>query len=208
MKRLTHLSSRSIFPMMSLAVMLLGLGWLTTPAALAGDFECREFLGAVTIVGNLIVPDDATCILIGTQVEGSIVVKSRANLHADNINVTGGVSGQSAAIVEICDSYIGNGVSLSKGEDLGLGGYIDIHRSEITGSIQLQDNRYPVTIDDNDVSGSIEASKETGGLHISRNTIGGGLSCQDNMPAPTGSDKIANQFQGQCPSPQFGTTTP
>ncbi len=162
----------------------------------------------MTVTGNLIVPDDATCILIGTEVQGSIVVKSRANLHANNINVTGGVSGQSAAIVEICDSYIGNGISLSKGEDLGLGGYIDIHRSQVTGSIQLQDNCYPVTIDDNEVTGSIEASKQTGGLEISRNLLGGGLQCQDNNPLPTGSDNVAKQFQGQCPSPQFGTTTP
>ncbi len=190
------------------AVMLSGVGWLNVPTARAGDYECRETLGAVTITGNLIVPDDATCNLFGTQVQGSIVVKSRSVLRASNVNVTGGVSGQSQAIVEICDSYIGNGISLAKGEDLGLGGYIDIHRTEVVGSIQLQDNRYPVTIDDNVVSGSIEASKQTGGLEISRNQIGGGLSCQDNFPPPTGSGNVAKQFQGQCPSPAFGTTSP
>lgn len=54
----------------SLAVVALtaGAGLATAPAASAGDFECRGTLGAVTVVGSVIVPDDATCTLDGTSV--------------------------------------------------------------------------------------------------------------------------------------------
>lgn len=68
----------------------------------------------------------------------------------------------------------------------------------ITGDIALEENLGQVDLDTNDVVGSIQANKNTGGLVITTNMIGNGLRCQDNSPPPTGGGNIAKQKQGQC----------
>ncbi len=179
------------------AVMAMLIG---APTALAGDDECRGSLGAVTVAGNLIVPDDATCALEGTQVEGSIVVKSRATLVATNVTATGGVQGESPASVVIGDSRFGNGVSVRKAEDVTNpdAGRIDIRRTSVNGDIQLEGNREPITLRANEIVGSVQANTNTAGLELTGDRIGNGLQCQDNNPAPTGGGNIAKQKQGQC----------
>lgn len=164
------------------------------PAALAEDFECRETVGAVTIVGNVIVPDDATCTLNGTNVQGNVTVKSRATITINGASITGGVQGESANNVVIePNSSIGNSVSLRKGVDVSIGG------ATITGDLQLEENNGSVSLANNSVSGSIQANKNRGdGIAITSNTIGNGLQCQDNSPPPVGGNNIAKQKQGQC----------
>lgn len=210
MKLLRKLTVLTVALFTAASMMLFGLVWLDAPTARAGDTECRETLGAVTVVGNLIVPDDATCTLNGTRVEGSIVVKSRASLFASGATVTGGVQAQSATTVMICNSFIGNSVSLSKGGD--FGGSIGLHSNEINGDVQLQDNRHPIQVWGNLISGSIGAQGNTAGVELTDNGTDlapvNGIQCQDNTPAPAGSGNWAHQFQGQCPAPQFGTTVP
>ena len=189
--------------LVSCMAMVMALGGLlsTAPAALAEDFECRGTLGAVTIVSNLIVPDDATCILVGTQVQGNIVVKSRANLDATGVTVTGGLQGESPASVVIDGgSRFGNSISLRKAEDVNnpAAGKIDISQTYVNGDLQLEENREPISLRDNDIVGSVQANKNTGGLEITGNRIGNGLQCQDNTPPPVGGGNIAKQKQGQC----------
>ncbi len=200
----------SVALLVAASAMLFGFVGGGRQTALAGDTECRGAMGAETVAGNLIVPDDATCTLSGTTIQGAVVVKSRASLFASYITVTGGVQSQSATTIMICNSTIGNSLSLSKGGD--FGGSIGLHSNQINGDIQLQDNRHPVQLLSNLVSGSIAAQGNTAGLDIKGNGTEldpvNGVQCQDNMPAPTGSGNFAHQFQGQCPAPQFGTTIP
>lgn len=164
------------------------------PVASAEDVECRETIGAVTITGNLIVPDDATCTLEGTMVDGNITVKSRATLTANEVSVTGGVQGESASSVTINpDSSIGNNVSLRKGVDVSIDG------ASITGDIQLEENTGLLSIVGNEIVGNVQANKnQSEGLTISSNIIGNNLQCQDNSPPPTGGDNVAKQKEGQC----------
>ncbi len=164
-------------------------------AAHAGDYECRGTLGAVTIVGNLLVPDDSTCTLDGTYVQGTIVVKSRATLEATGVTATGGIQSQGSRDVIVRNSTLGNSVSVVKSEP---GGTVELSGSSITGDVQLEDNRGAVTINSNEISGSVQANKNVGGLEITDNRIDNGLQCQDNNPPPTGSDNTAKQAQGQC----------
>ncbi len=179
----------------------LGAAALAPSAALAGDFECRGDVGAVTVVGNLIVPDDTTCNLSGTRVEGSLVAKSRSILNASGVNVTGGLQGEAPAKVSVASSSFGNGVSVRKSEDVNhavaTGGVIDFTGNTITGDLALEDNREPINLDSNEIVGSIQASKNVGGVDISLNQIGNGLQCQDNTPAQTGGGNVAKQKQGQ-----------
>ncbi len=168
---------------------------VATPA-LAEDYECRGTVDAVTLVGNVIVPDDAVCTLNDTYVQGSIVVKSRSTLNATGVTVTGGLQGESPSTVVIRGSEFGNGISIRKAE---LGnGQIEISGTTVTGDVQFEENRNPVRLEDNDIVGSVQANKNTGGLEITGNRIGNGLQCQDNRPAPVGGGNIAKQKQGQC----------
>jgi len=168
--------------------------------ASAEDTECRGTLGPVTIDGALIVPDDATCTLNGTQIRGAIRLKSRSNLYANGVSATNGLQGESPGTVRVVDSRFRNAVSLSKGETLPRrsGAEIRLTRVQVTGDIQLQENRDPITLEGNEVVGSIQAAKNTGGLVITGNRIGNALQCQDNRPPPTGGGNVARQKQGQC----------
>ncbi len=175
------------------------------PAAYASDFECRGTVGSGTVVGNLIVPDDATCTIYNMTVQGSIVVKSRATLYTDGpwgigITVTGGIQGESPAKIVLTDSSIGNSVSVRKGGPItGQPGVaLEVSGTYINGDVALEENVGSVSLANNRVVGSIQANKNTGGLDIRSNEIGNGLQCQDNNPFPTGGDNIAKQMQGQC----------
>jgi hypothetical protein len=191
---------RKILASCTAMVLILGGMLVNAPVALAEDFECRGTVGAVTVVGNLIVPDDATCVLAGTTVQGGIVVKSRANLDATNVTATGGVQGESPASVLIRDSRFGNSISLRKAEDVNNpdAGKIGISGTNVNGDIQLEENREPISLRGNEIIGSIQANKNTGGLEITGNQIGNGLQCQDNNPPPVGGGNVAKQKQGQC----------
>ncbi len=170
-------------------------GVAVAPAAQAGDYECRGTLGAVTVVGTVIVPDDATCTLEGTSIQGGVTVKSRATLNATGINTTGSIQGESPTKVDVRSSTIGNGVSMSKGGEFGS---LSLDSSKVAGDVQFADNRGTVAINSNTVGGSVQANKNTGGLTITANRITNGLQCQDNDPFPTGGGNSAAQRQGQC----------
>jgi hypothetical protein len=179
-------------------------------AQLKGDAECRGTIGADTIVGNLIVPDDATCTLNGTHVEGAITVKSRSTLFATGITSTGGIQGESARHVNIQNSEIGNNISLRKGGANTPAGdetvAVDIRGTGISGDIQVSDSERAVNLADNTTRGSIQVEKNVGGVAINGNRIGNALQCQQNNPSPTGTGNFAKQFQGQCAG--MGTVVP
>lgn len=177
------------------AAMALGSAVALAPSAFAEDLECRGTLGAITVAGTVLVPDDATCTLNGTYVMGSVVVKSRATLVANGVELTGTVAGEGPKTVEVRNSEIGNGFSISKAEP---NGQIVLAGSSVTGDIQLADDRGPAELSNNQVGGSIQANKNTGGLTITGNRIVNGLQCQDNRPAPVGGGNVAAQKQGQC----------
>ncbi len=176
------------------AVLSLSSIVISAPMALAEDTECRGTLGNVTLTGNVIVPDDASCTLNGTNVQGNITVKSRANLTVNQASIIGGIQGESANNIDInSGTQIGNSVSLRKGLDVAING------ATITGDIQLEENIGSVSLGSNSINGSIQANKNRdGGITISYNQIGNNLQCQDNNPPPTGGNNIAKQKQGQC----------
>jgi hypothetical protein len=64
---------------------------------------CRGALGAVT-VDNLLVPQNATCNLNGTRVQGTAQVQRNATLNANGIRVIGNVQGENARHVAVRSS--------------------------------------------------------------------------------------------------------
>src|SRR3712207_2828945 len=71
--------------LMALAVM--------APVALAEEMVCLETIGPKT-VDNLRVPQDASCTLNGTRVQGTIKVENGATLVADGVRVIGNVQSE------------------------------------------------------------------------------------------------------------------
>ena len=172
-----------------IAMMMMFTIFAGNHTAHAEDTECRGAYGEVTLTGNLIVLDDATCTLNGTNVQGNITVKSRSMLDATNIQVTGGIQGESPRSIRISTSNIGNSVQVRKGGPLAGSPEVvavDIEFSNVTGDIQLEELVGFVSLVGNQVSGSIQANKNTGGVNITDNIIGNGLQCQDNNPTSNG----------------------
>ena len=88
MNDLNHSFNRLIFG----AILVL----FTSSQAMAEEFVCTETLGRV-IVDNLRVPDNETCDLNGTRVEGTIKVETNAKLNAWRISVIGNIQAENAA---------------------------------------------------------------------------------------------------------------
>jgi hypothetical protein len=76
--------------MKSLAIIPLGLGIIlaAVSAARAGDTSCTGALVGVTINGNLVVPDGASCSLTNARVTGNVLVGTGATLNVPGGNVT------------------------------------------------------------------------------------------------------------------------
>ena len=72
------------------AVTALGLIGATTSIALADDFECTGSVGVET-KDNVIVPDNRSCSLNGTNAEGNIIVGTGATLRAVGVKVDGNI---------------------------------------------------------------------------------------------------------------------
>ncbi len=150
------------------------------PAALAEDIECRGTLQS-PVKGNVIVPDDAVCTLNGTQIDGSITVKSRATVDATGIQVTGGIQAASPLNVLVRDSTIGNNVSIRKAGEPKFrnpaDSRIELTGNDIKGDVSLQENESTINVSRNTTGGSIQAEKNRGPIDISGNFIGNQLQC-------------------------------
>jgi hypothetical protein len=86
-----------------LTVMVVGLG---VGPAVAEERVCGGTIGAVT-VDNLRVPQQATCRLQGTIVQGTIKVEHAARLVASAVRVIGNVQAEGAASVTVASSRVG-----------------------------------------------------------------------------------------------------
>jgi len=159
----------------------------------AGDTQCAGSLGVIE-VENLVVPENASCILNGTIVDGNISVKTNATLHAYAVRVTNDIQADKAAGVNVyAGSSVGGNVKIAKS------GAADIQSVDIDNNLNFNENDQSVNAANNTIGGNLQATKNTGGVSINGNHIGGNLQCKDNDPAPTGSSNIViGNMEDQC----------
>jgi hypothetical protein len=176
-----------------MAVLAVG-GALLLPAGPASAEErvCRGTIGAVT-VDNLRVPQDATCTLDGTLVEGTIKVERDATLKASGIRVIGNVQAENANKVVIRNGSVGGSVQIVQG------GAARVVGTRISGDILFDEQVRALAANRNRIGGNLQAFQNTGGLAINDNRIDGNLQCKKNDPAPTGGGNVVQgSKEDQC----------
>jgi hypothetical protein len=170
-------------------------GVLLLPAGPVSAEErvCRGTIGSVT-VDNLRVPQDASCTLDGTRVEGTVKVERDATLLAIGVRVVGNVQAEGARKVVVRGrSRIGGSVQIVQGRAA------RIVRTTINGDILFDDQSGYLTANSNIVGGNLQAFQNTGGLEINNNRIDGNLQCKENVPRPTGDGNIVQgDKEDQC----------
>lgn len=176
------------------AVLAVG-GAMLLPAGPASAEErvCRGAIGAVT-VDNLRVPQNATCRLTGTFVEGTIKVGRNATLKAFDIRVIGNVQAENALKVVVRNhSSVGGSVQIVQG------GAAKIVGNRIKGDILFDEQDGPLAANSNRVGGNLQAFQNSGGVTIRDNRIDGNLQCKANDPAPTGGGNVVHgNKEDQC----------
>jgi hypothetical protein len=172
-----------------------GAAALSLPAvASAEETTCRGTLGAEVVVDNLRVPDDATCVLNGTRVKGTIKVERGATLRAFAVRVVGNVQGEDARKVAIRDgSRIGGSVQVEQG------GKARVSGSKVKGDIQFDQNDGALHAESNKVGGSIQVIGNDAQATITDNRVDGNLQCKENEPPPVGGGNVVQgNKEDQC----------
>lgn len=170
-----------------------GGGVQPAPGPLSGNVTCDGLrIGAVSL-DTVIVPPNASCVLEGTRLIGSIIVNAGATLSASGVSVNGNLQADGAAQTVVSGpSSFGGSVQIKQGFGASVTG------ARITGDLQIDAMRGPVTASANAIGGNLQAVGNTGGLALSANRMGGNLQCKENLPAPTGSGNVAASKEDQC----------
>jgi hypothetical protein len=163
------------------------------PIAFAEERQCQGTLGTVS-VDDLRVPQNATCRLNGTRVQGTITVERNAALYASDVDVAGNIQAENAARVEVLPgSVVGGSIQIVQS------GAALIASVKINGDLFFDANGRVLTATKNQVGGNLQAFQNTGGLLITDNTIDGNLQCKENIPAPHGGGNIVKgNKEDQC----------
>lgn len=170
-----------------------GGGLTPPPPPLTGNVTCVGLtIGAIRL-DSVIVPDNASCTLVGTVLDGNVEVGANARLIAEDVSVTGGLTSDGAADLRLGGvSTIGGSVQVQRG------GAATIVGATIRGDLQIDAMPGTVSASSNNVTGNLQAIANRGGVTLNGNRMGGVMQCKDNLPAPTGSGNVATLKEDQC----------
>jgi hypothetical protein len=168
---------------------------LMAPVALAEERACRGTIGART-VDNLRVPQDASCTLNGTKVQGTIKVENGATLVANGVRVIGNVQSEGFRSITLREgSRVGGSVQLKNGLDGGTGKVI---KTRINGDLQFETNEARMLARNSTILANLQAVGNTGGVVLENNRIAENLQCKENNPPPIGGGNQAGDKEDQC----------
>jgi hypothetical protein len=181
--------------MMALFTMLVLtlLAGIITADVYAEEISCTGTVEAVT-VDNVRVPDNATCTLHGTTVEGTVYVESNATLYAIGAKIDGNIQAENSTRVDVtAGSSVGGSIQIVQS------GAATIDSVAVIGDVLFDSNDQALVATGNTVGGNVQAFQNTGGVHIAGNTIDGNLQCKENTPPPTGGNNVVNgSAEDQC----------
>jgi hypothetical protein len=171
-----------------------GAGGGSTPTPpLSGNVDCvNQSIGAIRL-DSVNVPAGATCTLMGTIMNGSVEVRSGAQLTASNVAITGNLLSDGAAALRLNgSSQVGGSIQIQRGAGAEITG------ARVTGNLQIDAMAGPVVATGNAVGGSLQAVGNRGGITLINNRMNSVLQCKENTPAPTGSGNTATLKEDQC----------
>lgn len=178
---MNRITKSLVAPLATLAAAA-GLAVSLDSPAHAEERRCTGVIRAVAIDGDVVVPQGATCTLVGTRVDGSVKVYGNAALYARGIQVNGNVQADNFRRVEVTPRSV-NGV---------------LHRSRIGGSIQVKQGgggEVRRTV----VAADIQVFTNDGRWAIYDNAVGGNLQCKSNAPVPVGArNRVDGNREDQC----------
>jgi hypothetical protein len=180
-----------------IAVIVASIALPAPEARAAPDTECRGTIGAVLVEGKIVVPDGATCTLMGTIVDGSIMVGIESTLIANGIEVikpgTVNIQASGATRIEVtglCKTTVclsgGDPEELKPSEMLGSiqavgGGTVIIADTIIGGAVQILDNSGLVRITESFVEGAVQLAKNKGGVSVEASRLGEGVEISETQ---------------------------
>jgi len=175
-----------------LSAMLFGTLATSAPPVMAEETTCTGAIGAQT-VDNLRVPQNGSCTLNGTIVEGTIKVESGASLNARSVQVVGNVQGENHRYISVSqNSRINGNIQIDQG------GAFQVLNSRAQG-IQVKSNSGSSLLQNNRVKADIQVFSHSGGIKIANNQVDGNLQCKENSPAPTGGKNVVQgNKEDQC----------
>lgn len=187
-----HRSTTTATTTLALALVITAISTAASTAVAAGETVCRGTLGPRAF-DHIFVPEDASCTLNRTRLNGSIRVGRGASLQANGVRVNGNVQAEGALHVGIGPgSQIGGSVQIKRG------GGASITGARIAGDLQFDGNLLPLAATDSLIGGNLQAAKNRGGVTFERNRVDGNLQCRENVPAPVGDRSLAISKEGQC----------
>jgi hypothetical protein len=166
------------------AGVLVATGLLLVPAAgpaAADDRRCAGTIGKRTIDDNIVVPRGQTCRLLGTRVEGNVIVRPNARLIVRGAYVDGNIQGEGQRRVVVRP--------------------LDGKRTVVKGNIQLKKGKNGGRLTRTRVDGDIQLFGNAGGKRfvVRGNVVDGNLQCKNNSPRPTGgNNRVDGNKEGQC----------
>ncbi|HSO50639.1 MAG TPA: hypothetical protein VLS86_08825, partial [Acidimicrobiia bacterium] len=180
------LAYRRVMVLIAVVVALFALP--ASEAQAAPDTECRGTIFAVMIEGKIVVPDGAECELVGTTVDGSIIVGVGSTLIANGIEVLkpGTIPIQASGFTRLevtgLRKFVGPGdpEELQPSEVLGSiqavgGGTVIISDTILGGALQISDNSDSVLITDTFAEGAVQLGKNTGEVSVTDSFLGEGV---------------------------------
>lgn len=197
------------FAMVVLAIAVAAIGTLfaDAPAARPAEIRCVGELSNVSVIGDVVVPEGASCGLKDATVRGDVLVRPGGALQ-----MLGGVAVLGNVEIDQC-VY----ASFDPPEPAGrisIGGNVEIERCmqtsgklftagrvAIAGSFSCRDNAAPCFAVSLTVGGNMVISRNSGGIsYIEGNTIGGNLECLDNPGVTDYGDPntVGGELSGGC----------
>ncbi|WP_183094646.1 hypothetical protein [Nocardioides stalactiti] len=175
-------STRAIIASLSTAAAAASITVALGSPAHADERRCTGTIRAVAIDGDVVVPQGATCTLVGTRVDGNVKVNRNATLYARGVQVNGNVQADDFRRVEVTQRTI-DGV---------------VHRSRIGGSIQVKQGGAGV-VRRTVVKADVQVFSNDGLWAIYDNAIDGNLQCKSNAPRPVGDrNRVEGNKEDQC----------
>jgi len=166
-----------------------------------------------TFLGDVSVPENASCKLSIANVKGNIQVGQNASLLVASSVVTGNVHADHCASVRLASTFaLADNVYLS--DSVSIAGNFEIQHCtmqsgydgpdiKIGGNFECHNNSGPCIARNGEVGGNVHVHNNSSSSpsDISLNTIEGNLQCEHNSPAPIhtlGPNIIEGNASGQC----------